>query len=486
MFLKKIAPSSIKEALSFCNRTMILLTILPVLLISCFYLVNMYRYQNIISNVNFANKIRSSATSEISTALWYQVAGKNEDKEKPIDIIARYESQLEELKDQASSNEHRQTAVVASRILQTIERYAWEIDSNINNNEPVEKNEEIIEEIYEVNELLDDTLGEYVTSEINLAAQKNSQISKIIIALVFLELLIIIGLLIFVRYFQRYLDRSIQVPIHRFSNMVSEISQGNWQVRVQDVDVKELDSLGNDLNKMANQVEILFEENTQKQKSLAVSEMKVLQAQITPHFIYNTLDAILTLSQQNDGEKVQEITYALSNYFKITLNKGNEWITVNRELQHIESYLAILKIRYGPILSYSITVDPDIRQTVILKMILQPLVENAMYHGIKKSRGRGKIAISGERKGKQLCFTITDNGIGMRVEKLNEVKANLIDSVSEKVDSSDLGGYGLYNVYRRLKLYFSDQADLSIESTYKTGTRITILLPAKEGHEHGE
>ncbi|GCF92651.1 histidine kinase [Enterococcus florum] len=485
MLFKQEYASSIRKALHFSHKLMIALTVLPVVFISLFYLFSMRQYQSIIKNVNDANEIMSTAPTEINSALWYQVAGKPQE-ETPLSVIFSYEQQLDKLKETASTNEHRQTAIVAARILETVEHYAWEIDSNINNNLPIEENEKVLDEIYEVNDLLKETLGEYVTSEINRANQKSSRMSSVIILLVFLELILVCGLLFFIRQFQHFLDHAIQEPIQNFSQMTSQISQGNWQARVNHVHVKELDSLGEDLNKMANQIEILFDENTQKQKSLALSEIKVLQAQITPHFIYNTLDAILSLAQLGDNQRVQEATYALSNFFKITLNKGNEWTTVTQELKHVTSYLDILKIRYGPILSYEITIDPAIESELILKMILQPLVENALYHGIKQNRTRGLIEILGGRTDNdQLFFTVTDNGIGMNEEKLEEVKKNLaqLPLVNSSID--ELKGYGLYNVYRRIKLYFAEDANLIIESQYKVGTSVTILLPEKREEKNG-
>lgn len=478
--IKNLSPTSIKESLRFSHRLMIAATLIPILLISLFYLISMNQYKTIIENVNNANEIRSSVAPDINGALWAQITGKPLKNKDPITVISGYEAKLARLKKSASTTELRQTAVVASRILESIEHYAWQIDSNINNDRPVEENEKILNEIYEVNELLEDTLGDYVASEINVSNQRNTQISNTIIVLVLIELFLVFVLLIFIRYFQRYLDRTIQEPLSNFSKMTSEISQGNWQTRVANVHVTELDTLGNNLNTMANQIEILFDENTQKQKSLALSELKVLQAQITPHFIYNTLDAIVALARQEDTERVEEITYALSNFFKISLNKGNEWTTIAREIQHIESYLEILKIRYGPILNYQLSINPKLMQELTLKMILHPLVENAIYHGIKKKRGRGMIEISVSSEGRKLLFRVKDNGLGMDQGELSYVKANLSKVITDDSYSDDLHGYGLYNVYRRLKLYYGDRADLRIESQYEKGTCVTIIMPKKE------
>lgn len=472
--------TSIKDAFHFSNTLMTALTVFPILLISTIYLTSHHQYQKIITNVQVADDIMQRADTEIRDSLWYQIIGKENLTTSPISIIANYETELSDLKQLASTTELRQTADVALRLLQTIEHYAWQIESNINNDHPVAENERLLEEINSVNDQLTETLQEYVTKEINLATSQSQRISIVIYALLLGELIIVIALLIFVHFFRKKLDKEINEPIEDIANMVEKIAHGQWQARVPQLGLAELDRLGADLNEMANQVEVLFELNTQKQKNLAVSEMKVLQAQITPHFIYNTLDAILTLAQQEEMALVEEATLALSNYFKITLNKGNEWISVSRELEHVQSYLDILKIRYGPILSYEILVDEVIHQQVLLKMILQPLVENAMYHGIKNSRRRGLIEIIGglTEDGHNMFFTVTDNGVGMSEKRLTEVRANLKQIAATPDASFSLeSGYGLYNVYQRLQLYFEGKAELVMNSISGSGTTMTLILP---------
>lgn len=473
---------SIKNALQFSNTLMIILTIVPIILISSIYLISHIEYQQMIRNVQVADGIRRRSNPDIRNSLWYQIVGRERKGKAPVQVIYGYQKELQNLKEDASTTDLRQTTDVSLRLLQTIEHYAWQIDSNINNNRPVSDNQELLDVIDSVNDQLSESLQEYVTKEIELATSKSRRISKLIYFLIFAELLIVLGLLLFIRYFRRKLDQEINGPINDISKMVEKISHGRWQARVPKIGLAELDGIGHDLNTMADQIEKLFYQNTQKQKSLAVSEMKVLQAQITPHFIYNTLDAIITLAQEGQMEPVEQATLALSNYFKITLNKGNEWITVEREIEHIKSYLNILKIRYGAILSFEINIDPNIEDLIILKMILQPIVENAMYHGIKISRRRGKINISGnfDQAKQHLVFTVSDNGIGMTPETLAEVNRNLEQIAGHSDSLIKLeSGYGLYNVYQRLRLYFGREANISIESIRHQGTTVTLILPYK-------
>lgn len=175
-------------------------------------------------------------------------------------------------------------------------------------------------------------------------------------------------------------------------------------------------------------------------------------------------------------ERVVETTLALSNFFKLTLNNGKDWVTVQQEIEHVKSYLQILKTRYGSILEYQLMIDPSIENIKMLKMILQPLVENAMYHGIKHSRRRGLIEIRGTQQNQMLIFEVADNGSGMSPRQVAELQKNI-----QELDPTGVsGGYGLYNVYRRLRLYFGAAAELRIASQENQGTTVTIMLPIRD------
>ena len=198
----------------------------------------------------------------------------------------------------------------------------------------------------------------------------------------------------------RQLNRSINDPIYRLKTMASRIAQGDLAIRVEKPEISELDELTVSLNTMAGKLGELIEQNIQKQQNLQKAEMKALQAQITPHFMYNTLDTILSLAEDGQNGNVVTTTLALSNFFRLSLNKGRDWVSVAEEKSHVESYLAIQKMRYGAILEYEIDIAEDILQESMLKILLQPLVENAIYHGIKQTRRRGLIKLQGRIAGR--------------------------------------------------------------------------------------
>lgn len=464
---------SIQRTLLANSQLVIAMTLIPLLFLSLFFLINIRQYQQIIENVNQANTIKSQALNDIEITVWYLVTGKEQEDTDANQLIYDYQSSLLELKQHSNSTEQKQSLDVAIRILDTIDHYTWQIKSNITNQEPVADSEQLFDEIQDVNSLLSDTLQEYVVGEINLAKAKSESISQTIYLTLVVEIILVIGLLLLASYNRRRLDQRIKEPLYQITQMVSEVAQGNLDVQLTDPGIEEFDQLVDGLNIMSDQINLLLEQNTQKQRELARSEMKVLQAQINPHFIYNSLDAILSLAQKGDNETVAEIIFALSNFFKITLNNGNEWITVAREITHVKSYLDILKIRYGPILQYMIEMDDAIAENTVLKMILQPLVENAMYHGIKNNRRRGMITVKAIEQGESLQFQVIDNGLGMTPENLRLVQANLEQSNDQELE----GGYGLYNVARRIRLYYGAQGTITVTSELKKGTSVTIMIP---------
>lgn len=209
-----------------------------------------------------------------------------------------------------------------------------------------------------------------------------------------------------------------------------------------------------------------------EQKQLRKAEFELLQAQINPHFLYNTLDAIVWSAEAGNQKQVVSMVGSLSDFFRSSLNKGKEIVTIREDLQHVRSYLEIQQIRYQDILSYEIDVPESIFDYLIPKITIQPVVENALYHGIKNRRGGGKIIVTGGDLGEYIQITVKDDGMGIPDDRLLEIKDSL---KSDKPEDGTI--YGLYNINERIKLSFGDEYGIGIDSTEGVGTIVNIRLP---------
>lgn len=239
--------------------------------------------------------------------------------------------------------------------------------------------------------------------------------------------------------------------------------------------------LGRRFNMMMRRIKKLIALVERQERQKREAELRSLQAHIKPHFLYNTLDTIQWLARKNGAHEVTEVVKSLSRLFRIGLSKGNEIIPLVDEIEHINSYLKIQETRYRSKLNYSIEMDPEIRQCFVLKLILQPIVENAIYHGIKQRRGPGHIHIAVRAADeKTLRLTVTDDGVGMREDILAELQKELqqVGSGEEKeIKSGEISGYGIKNVQARIRLTFGEAYGLSVESAPGKGTTVTILHP---------
>ena len=249
-------------------------------------------------------------------------------------------------------------------------------------------------------------------------------------------------------------------------------AQGNLNVQLSHRTNDEIAQLNLMFNTMMTQIRDLMQKNKEEQEELKKTELRVLQAQINPHFLYNTLDTIIWLIYGKDDEKAIEMVDALSQFFRTSLSDGKDFIPVSTELMHVSSYLMIQKNRNGSQYEYEIDVCPEMMNQIIMKLMIQPLAENAFYHGLKP-KGGGKIWISGRMENDDILFCVKDNGAGMEEEKLRTLKACL--SSGDNAALCEIG-YGLYNVQQRASLYCGEGYGLEIESSLEKGTEVRLRI----------
>lgn len=300
---------------------------------------------------------------------------------------------------------------------------------------------------------------------------------EIIIPLIILTLLaLVVAFLI-----SKRIASQTAKPIRELTEHMQEIELGKLGVEIDtQSDTEEIQCLTASFKEMVYKIEGLIEQVEDNQKKLRKSELKVLQSQINPHFLYNSLDTIIWLGEREECEKVVQMTAALARYFRLSLSKGKEVITIYEEVEHVKHYLQIQKIRYASKLAYTIEVSPDIFDEMIVKIVLQPLVENALYHGIKDLEEGGYIRVLGFREGNNIILEVYDNGKGMSHEKIkNILKAPSSTSITK-------GGVAIKNVHERIQVYFGQDYGLSYESEYGKWTKVRITIPVIEIGEWDE
>lgn len=277
-----------------------------------------------------------------------------------------------------------------------------------------------------------------------------------------------------------WFSRSIAQPIFRLMSYMRRAETGNLRPGRWSDRADEIGMLGNSYNRMLAQIRQLISLNELRERQKRDAEMRSLQEHIKPHFLYNTLDTIHWMARKEGAEDVSGMVGALSRLFRIGLSKGQDYIPLDSELEHMTSYLQIQQTRYRDRLQYTLNIPEELRDLFVLKLLLQPLIENAIYHGIKGRRGPGHIRVEARLEHNRLLLTVQDNGAGMSNERLAEMQ-HLLEAPLASLEASSPGmtgkSYGMLNVQARLRLSFGDEYGIMLESQEGEGTSVTIIHP---------
>ena len=313
-------------------------------------------------------------------------------------------------------------------------------------------------------------VGAAYTSEL-LKNNKQAQMMYLLVAGVLLLGVIAISSII---------SREITKPIRQLRDSMSMVEEGRFdKANVPVTASNEVGSLSKTFNVMTELIHTLMEQNVYEQKQKRKNELKALQAQINPHFLYNTLDSIIWMSEAGRNDEVVLMTSALARLFRQSISNDKEQVTVAEEIEYVRSYLTIQKMRYKDKLEYSIDVSPEINHVMIIKFALQPIVENAIYHGLKYKDTKGNLSIRGYVRGKKAYITIADDGVGMEEAALEHI----FDETKKEHKSN---GVGVPNVQKRLKLYYGQEYGISYISRKGVGTVATVTVPLEEQEDDEE
>jgi two-component system sensor histidine kinase YesM len=274
--------------------------------------------------------------------------------------------------------------------------------------------------------------------------------------------------------------RSIAVPLRRMFYGIKQVKLGFLDVRLLSEREDEFGNLLEAFNEMAETQKRLINENFEHQIRLTQTELKFMQSQVHPHFLYNTLDSIYWMSQNYDANDISEMVISLSKFFRLSLDKGRQTFTLEETIEHLHYYVRIQQIRFLDRFHVEHEVSEEVKHIELLKLVLQPIVENAIVHGIEKKKGHGQLFIRALRTEGYLILQVEDTGNGMAEERLtyireqlDEVNASFVRTQAHFPETL----FGLRNTKLRLMLYYGDDCSVQIDSQYGLGTKVTISIP---------
>lgn len=458
-----------------------LVLLVPIFFILFFSIYNLWscnqRYEDMINSTLVASEFSLDFKKDFDYEIYLVIVGNKTLKESDVDTMLRHaKSVVKGLEDITESQDNRDRLQDIRKYLDSLQVYVARIDENMAEGNLYEENMEIWEnDVQIVTTLVRDEISQYTYYEIQGIQKSRDDYQKFYTWMLRFCLIALAGVVVAVGIMSYLIPLSITRPFKELSQVTDEIAKGNLSVRANVNTGVEATALSNSMNTMIDKINELLEQVTIEQTRLRKAEFELLQAQINPHFLYNTLDAIIWLAEAGEQKRVVGMVRNLSDFFRTSLNQGKDINSIKEEMLHVKSYLEIQHVRYQDILSYDIEVPESLYIYSIPKITIQPLVENALYHGIKNKRGMGHISIRGQAGEKDFTITVTDDGIGIDETRLRHVQSGIQNKVLTGKDF-----YGLYNVCERIRLNFGEEYGIFIESVYGEGTSVRVILPYVE------
>ncbi len=434
-----------------------------------------YQYKTILQNVTAASEFNQDFKSEVDLKMFYYVSDSAYADGKPIEEVENAKELAEQLLEQTTEKKSIEAIESVRDLCVTLELRMDEIDEAETYDEGMTQLEN---NIYILTDLIQTYMYDYLYYESVHLNQVQQEITEQIRYMIAAVLILFIVVFIVVSTYVTGMTDSITEPIISLSGRVKDIMRGDFSTRVPvEASEIEIQTLSDGFEEMVGKLNQLINENKKAERRKRHAELELLQAQINPHFLYNTLDTIIWLVEADKKSESIEMVSALSDFFRVSLSRGKDVISLKDEEKHVLSYLSIQKIRYQDRMDYQVNFPESIYGFMIPKLTLQPLVENSIYHGIKLQREKGNIRVDAVDMEDRIELTVKDNGAGMTEERLEEMRDTIAHG--QKV------GFGLRTVHERIQLLFGESYGLTISSTEGVGTTITAVIPKIEIDDKG-
>ena len=461
---------------------MLLSTMIPMAVLIIVLLVFFWHYTNKYNqlsnnlavsseyNANYRNSNNDmSFKDEVDMDIYYVTIGRRGRDGLPIEQVDKAIDTVEKLKNTSTKKESLRSLKYMTNYLTNLKKrmnQLLEIKDYEERQEFVANNTEILTTLFEKE------MQNYIYQEATQLVQLESQLAgNVRLTLLTMCAIILLSVIILLRRSFR-LTYSITKPVSEILQNIKKVGKGEYKnISAVPADCVEIQELDAGTRKMAGRIKGLLENVRKEQEAQHLTELQLIQAQVNPHFLYNTLDTIVWLVEGGMDQDAVDMITSLSVFFRTSLSKGKDIIPLSEEERHTLSYLEIQQSRYKDILEFEINIPAELDNIMVPKLTLQPLAENALYHGIKNKRGKGKILIEGFDLGEDMMLRVTDNGQGMTPERLHEVQ--------EAIRTGERAGFGLAAVSERIALYYGPGYGLKISSTEGEGTVMEVYMAKK-------
>lgn len=476
---KKQTTKKQKSTMNITLKRLIMVILLPMSIVIAILIgiLGWYsiQYRTILQNVTSASAFNQNFKNDVDLKMFYYVSDSAYADGKPVEEVERARELAEQLLKQTTEKDSIDSIESVRDLCITLETRMEEVDNAESYDEGMTQLEN---NIYILTDLIQTYMYDYLYYESvhlsDLQEEITSQIEYIIIALMLLFIVVVMFILTYVSK----VTESITSPLTKLAGRVEDITQGDFEpkepVEAQQVEIQ---TLSDGFEGMVGQLNTLIQENKRAERRKRHAELELLQAQINPHFLYNTLDTIIWLIESDKKKESINMVSALSDFFRFCLSRGKDIISLQEEEKHVLSYLAIQKTRYQDRMDYEVNIPESLYQYAVPKLTLQPLVENSIYHGIKLQREKGQIRVEAVDLDTKIELIVKDNGAGMSEERLQEMRS--------AIENGEKVGFGLRTVHERMQLLFGEEYGLSISSTEGVGTTITVVIPKQKQDEKG-
>lgn len=447
----------------------VIIPLLVMLVVLLFMLASINQeYAAALQNANAAAEFNNNFKYDLDLAMWYHVINARTEDELPWDEVNRAMEVLNRLQETTTQSDNRWRIRSMMNMCNNLSAYMIDIANTKYYDERMQKLENNVNSI---TGLIEAYMLDYIYDEVKELTRIQNQINARVLTIVVVTLIISIIIFITILGYSWRFTRRITQPISELCKKVRKLGSGDFSVEPIETRSVEIQNLDDGFNEMAGRIDALMKKEIEDQKALHRTEFELLQSQINPHFLYNTLDSIVWLAETRRDSEVVKMVTSLSIFFRNSLSQGRDIITLEEEKNQVKSYLEIQKIRYSDILDYSIEIPDELLQYAIPKLTLQPLVENAIYHGIKYKRAVGKIIIRGSQEENAILLSVQDDGAGMSEKQLETLRSEVYENRP--------AGLGIINVHKRIKLYCGEDYGLSFNSVKGEGTTVVVRIPKK-------